>query len=193
MVDDRRLGTGCRTDGAALGALMGVAERLLVGALGDADALDAHTEACVVHHREHAAHALMLLAEEVTDRAAVVAVLHDTRRTAMNAELVLDAHAGEVVALAERAVVVDEKLRDDEEADALRAGRRTRGPGEHQVHDVVGDIMLTPGDEDLLTEDAPGAVVGRLGLGGEAPTSEPAWGSVRFIVPVHSPLTSFWR
>ena len=109
----------------------------------------------------------MLLAEEVTDRAAVVAVLHDTRRTAMNAELVLDAHAREVVALAERAVVVDEELRDDEEADALRAGRRTRGPGEHQVHDVVGDIMLTPGDEDLLTEDAPGAVVGRLGLGGE--------------------------
>ena len=69
----------------------------------------------------------MLLAEEVTDRAAVVAVLHDTRRTAMNAELVLDAHAREVVALAERAVVVDEELRDDEEADALRAGRRTRG------------------------------------------------------------------
>ena len=65
----------------------------------------------------------MLLAEEVTDRAAVVAVLHDTRRTAMNAELVLDAHAREVVALAERAVVVDEELRDDEEADALRAGR----------------------------------------------------------------------
>ena len=35
------------------------------------------------------------------------------------------------------------------------------------MHDVVGDIMLTPGDEDLLTEDAPSAVVGRLGLGGE--------------------------
>ena len=31
MIDDRRLGAGRRTDGATLGALMGVAERLLVG------------------------------------------------------------------------------------------------------------------------------------------------------------------
>ena len=26
-----------------------------------------------------------------------------------------------------------------------------------------------------------------------APTSEPAWGSVRFMVPVHSPVTIFLR
>ena len=68
-------------------------------------------------------------------------------------------------------------------------GARTRG--QHQVDDVVGQVVLAVGDEDLLAGDAPGAVLGVLDrLVASAPTSDPAWGSVRFIVPVHSPSPS---
>jgi hypothetical protein len=35
---------------------------------------------------------LVFLAEEISDRATLVAVLHDTGRAAVNAEFVLDAH-----------------------------------------------------------------------------------------------------
>ena len=51
-------------DGAALPALARVGERLLRRALGDADALQADREARLVHHREHAGHAAVLLADE---------------------------------------------------------------------------------------------------------------------------------
>jgi len=48
-------------------------------------------------------------------------------------------------------------------------------------------------DEDFLAGDQVGAVVLLDGLGLGAPTSEPACGSVRHMVPAHSPLSSFWK
>ena len=66
--------------------------------------------------------------------------------------------------------------------------------GEHQVDDVLGDVVVAPGDEDLLAGDR-GSRRRRCGSARvrTAPTSEPACGSVRFMVPVHSPATSFGR
>ena len=49
----------------------------------------------------------------------------------------------------------------------LVPGRGVGHPGQHEVDDVVGEVLLAVGDEDLLARDAPGAVVGRHGLGGE--------------------------
>ena len=43
----------------------------------------------------------------------------------------------------------------------LRAGRRVGHPGQHEVDDVVGEVVLAVGDEDLLAGDPPRAVVGR--------------------------------
>jgi hypothetical protein len=54
-------------------------------------------------------------------------------------------------------------------------------------------VVLAVGDEDLLAEQA---VVRAIGRGTGAHLREvrsPACGSVRFIVPVHSPLTIFGR
>src|SRR5436309_348115 len=53
------------------------------------------------------------------------------------------------MARAERAVVVDKKLRDQKERNAFRARRRIRQPREHEMNDVVGEVMLAIGDEDL--------------------------------------------
>ena len=111
----------------------------------------------------------------------------------MDAELVLDRMAARIVARAERAVVVHEELRHEEQRDALRAGRRIGQPRQHEMDDVVGEIVLAIGDEDLLAGDAIGAVGRALGRVRSAPTSEPACGSVSCIVPIHSPVVSLAR
>ena len=81
----------------------------------------------------------------------------------MDAELVFDARAAHVVAGAERAVRLDQEFRHQEQREPARAGRRVGQPREHEMDDVVGEIMLAIGDEYLLAEDAIGSVSGPLG------------------------------
>ena len=87
----------------------------------------------------------------------------------MEAELVLDGHTGEVVALADAAVVVDEELGHDEARDAPCSGWAVGGAGQHQVDDVVSQFVFAERDEDLGTEDAVGAVVAGFGPRGDGP------------------------
>ena len=91
---------GVAADLAALHALLGVGQRLLVGGVADADALHADRDPGGVHHREHGAHAAVLLADQVADGTALVAVAHDAGGRGVDAHLVLDRHAADVVALA---------------------------------------------------------------------------------------------
>ena len=178
-------------DRPPLPPLTGVGRRLLVGPLGQRQALEADRQPGVVHHREHVAHAGVGLADEVADRAALVAVAHDAGRAGVDADLVLGGHHPQVVADAGPAVGVEQVLRHDEAGDAAGAGGRVGDAGQHEVDDVVGEVVLAVGDEDLLAGDAPGAVVRRhRSRCARAPTSLPACGSVRFMVPVHSPETS---
>jgi hypothetical protein len=61
VVEDRRAGLA-GPGRAALAAIAGVTQGLLVGALGDAHALDADAQARGVHHGEHGGKALVGLA-----------------------------------------------------------------------------------------------------------------------------------
>ena len=80
-------------------------------------------------------------------------------------------------------------LRDGEERDALDAERRAVDAGEREVDDVLGQVLIAARDEDLV---APDQVVarGRVGVALVFTSVRllPACGSVRAIVPVHSPL-----
>ena len=67
----------------------------------------------------------------------------------------------------ERAVGVEQEFRHQEQRNAARAGRRVRQPRQHEMDDVVGEIVLAIGDEDLLAGDAVAAVAGALGLGAQ--------------------------
>jgi hypothetical protein len=93
------------------------------------------------------------------------------------------------VALAERAVVVDQELGHHEQRDAFDVVGRAGDLGEDQVDDVLGKVVLARRDEDLGAGDRIAAV----GLGSarvfSSPRSVPQCGSVRFIVPVHLPVT----
>ena len=72
----------------------------------------------------------------------------------MDAELVLQRGAMGVVAGAQAAIRVDQELRHQEQADALRALGRVRQAGEDEMDDVVRHVVVAPGDEDLGAEDA---------------------------------------
>ena len=176
---------------AALPSLLGVGRGVLVGDLGERQALHRDAEPRAVHHHEHRRQAAMLLA----DQPALGAVVVEHRgRVAVNAHLVFDRAADDAVALADAAVGAGQEFRHEEERNALDPGRRAVDAGQHQMDDVVGEVVLAGGDEDLLAGDGVGAV----GLAGLArvlmrPRSVPQCGSVRFIVPVHSPVVIFGR
>ncbi len=103
---------------AALDALARIVGGVLVGDFGDGETLQAHAEAGFVHHHEHGVEALVLRADEIAGRAVIV---HDAGRVAVNAHLVLDGAAGDGIALARRAVVLQHEFRHDEERNALGA------------------------------------------------------------------------
>ena len=158
MVGDRR--ASLAADRAALHALQRIAMRLLHGALGDGDAFEADVEAGVVHHGEHVFEAAIGLADQKAGRAALFAIGHHRRGTGVDAELVLDRGADDVVARAQRAVVIDQEFGDHEQRDALDAGRGVRQARQHEMDDVLGDVVLAPGDENLRAGDAVGVAVG---------------------------------
>ena len=80
------------------------------------------------------------------------------------------------------------ELRDDEEREPLGPGRRAVDAREHEVDDVLGEVVVAAGDEDLRPADRVAAVARCATPSVFAlPTSLPACGSVRHIVPAHVP------
>ena len=76
----------------------------------------------------------------------------------MDAHLLFDRAAGDAVRPAERAVVLDLELGHHEQRNALGAGRRAFDAREHQMHDVLGEVVLAGGDENLGAGDLVAAV-----------------------------------
>ncbi len=137
-------------DRRSLQPLARVAERVQIRRRRDRKALHADGDPRAVHHTEHLFHAhVRLAADENAAATVVLAEAQHGRRGGADAELVLDRGGLDVVRLAERAVVVHPHLRDDEERDAPGAGRRAFDAGEHEVDDVVGEVVITGRDPTL--------------------------------------------
>ena len=83
----------------------------------------------------------------------------------MDAHLVLKAGAEQIIPAAKRAIIVDEEFGHEEKRNALRSGRGIGQASQHQMHDIVGQVMLAIGDENLLAEDAVAAVTGAFRTG----------------------------
>ena len=81
----------------------------------------------------------------------------------MDAELVLERDATDVVAAAERSVRLDQNFRHEKERDPAGALGRAGDPRQHEMDDVLGHVVLAIGDEDLGAEDLVGSVGLRLG------------------------------
>ena len=152
---------------AALDAVIRVGHRVLVGDLGDAEALHADAQARAVHHHEHRVEPLVRLADHPAGRTVQD---HLARGVAVDAHLVLKATADDAVARADLRVLaraLRDELRRDEERNALGAVRRVRQPCEHQVNDVFGHVMVARGDEDLLAGQLVAAIGLRFGFGAQ--------------------------
>ena len=174
-------------DRASLDTLDRVTDGVLIGALGNRQSFEPNRQPSVVHHREHRPHAGVRFTDHVPDRAiAAVAVRHDAGWTGPDTHLVFDADTAHVIAFPDRAGVVDQKLRNDEQRHAFGADRCVRDSCQHQVHDVVGHVVLAVGDEDLLAEDSPGAIGRRHSLGGERADIAPGlwFGEVHGAAPL---------
>ena len=156
--------------GAALQALVGVAGSRLVRRLGTADALDADRQAFIVHHGEHGRQALVRGAHQIT-RGCVE--IHHAGGRRLDTHLVFDRAAVGSIALAQPAIGVNQELGHQEQRDALGTGGRIGQLGQHQVDDVLGQVLLAAGDEDLAAGDAVAAV----GLGFGAAADQPQVGA----------------
>ena len=151
-----------RTHGATLGSRFGVVQAGLVTRIAEHRRTQAHRNARLVHHVEHAAQAVAWLAYQVADgtravighgganREFALAKIQQRVRHAAIAELVIQARQRHVVALArEFAVFVHQLLRHDEQRDAFGAWNQLAvcigNFGQHQMDDVFGQLMLTVG------------------------------------------------
>src|ERR1700722_15286908 len=176
----------------ALPALAGIGERLLIGAIADGYPLRADSQPGGVHHHKHGGEAAVLLAHQPGFCALVITVDHDAGRGAVDAELVLDSGAAQVVGLAERSIRVDEELRREEQRKAACPRRRAGEPGENEVHDVLGHVVFAIGDENLLAKEAAGPILGAFRPGSHGIEVRPRLG----LGPVHGaapPPADHWR
>src|SRR5690606_16448095 len=99
----------------------------------------------LVHHVEHAGQALVGFAHQITHCAAVLAEVEHGGGGAPVAQLVDQARQGHVVAGTQATIVVDQILGHNKQGNTLHAGRRIRQTSQHQVHDVLGELMVTAG------------------------------------------------
>ena len=167
MHDDRvsHLVLGHRTGRrAALDAVAGVFHGVLVAALAQGQALDTDAQTLVVHHGEHGGQPLV---RRIDDPAGGAVEVHHAGGRSLDAHLVFDGTAGQRILLTERTVVIDHDLGHQEQRDAFRAGRGVRQLGQHQVDDVLGQVVLAAGDKDLGAGDLEAAIGLRFSLGAD--------------------------
>ena len=148
---------------AALGAVMGEADRFLIRPVRNGNALHADRKTGCVHHDEHILQPAVLLADQITHRAAVVAKLQHRRRAGLDAQFMLNRHTPGVVARTERAIVVDHEFGHHEQRDTFHTFRRAWDTGQHQMDDVLRHVVLAVGDENLGAEHLVAAVFLRFG------------------------------
>ena len=145
----------CGADGslasnrAALRPFARVLQGLEVARVAQRHRAHPDAEPRLVHHVEHVGQAAVLLADQIADRAWLSTGRNfpsprlSTRvGDAPLAHLVVQPGQHHVVAFTDRAVGVDEELRHDEQRDALGARRSAGDLGEHQVDDVLGELVF---------------------------------------------------
>jgi len=89
----------------------------------------------------------MLFTDQPAGRAIIV---HDAGRISVNAHLLFEAAARSRVALSQRTILVDDKFRHNKERDAFDPFRTAFNAGQDKVNNVLGQILLTARDPDLL-------------------------------------------
>ncbi|CAB4935738.1 unannotated protein [freshwater metagenome] len=175
VLDDRHRGSGrvLARRRAALRPGAGVLQGVQVAGVAQRRRAQPDADPGLVHHVEHGGQAAVLAADQPADGTggaaggvhALAEVEQGVRRPAV-AHLVVQPRQHDVVALTQ-AVPLGQELRDDEQRDALHPGRSARDLGQHQVDDVLAELVVPAGDPHLGAGEPVGAVVLGHGLGGD--------------------------
>ena len=136
-----------------LDALASIVECREIGPGAQRHTLESHTDAGGVHQLKHDQDALMLLADQLADAVAILAITHRTGRRAMNAELLFQSDAGDVIGRAGLSLRVESEFGNQKQAQPLDSRRRAFETRQHQVNHVVDQIVIAAADEDFLSLD----------------------------------------
>ncbi len=143
---------------AALDPGLGVLQRVQVAGRQRGDRLGPDQHPRMLDDHEHLPDAVVHVPDQGADRGMICAEGQLTRRGDLQPHLVLDVGRVDAVALPQRAVLVDQVLGYQEHGQALGAWAGAFGPGQHEVEDVLGHVVLAAGDEPLDALDVPGTV-----------------------------------
>ncbi len=141
-----------------------IGQRALVGQFTVRQALDCGADTRRVHEGEHGVQTAVGRADQVSG--STVEVQHTGRR-GLDPHLLFDGGAVHAVALTQAAIVVHIELGHDKQGNALGALGRVGEARQHDVHDVLGHIVLTGTDKDFGAGDGVAAIRLRLGLGAQ--------------------------
>ena len=122
------------------------------------DTHHAYALAFFVHHVEHDFHAVSFLPHEIADAIAVFSKVQGTGCIAVNAHFTLDIACRHIIGFSQRTIRVYPNLGNQENGDALCSGRISFNPGKNRMDDILGQIMITSGDETLGTGNGISAV-----------------------------------
>src|SRR5210317_171730 len=133
---------------------MRVAPCQLAGPFADSHTLQSNLYPRVVHHREHCGKALVFFADQVTNCTVALAIVKNTCRATVNAELVFYGSGNEIIPFARIPICVEKKLRHQEQRDTTDTLRCTIDTRQHEMDDVLGEFVVTPGDVYLVAENS---------------------------------------
>mmetsp|Transcript_13574 Transcript_13574/g.31280 ORF Transcript_13574/g.31280 Transcript_13574/m.31280 type:complete len:327 (-) Transcript_13574:649-1629(-) len=145
------LGVLGATEGTHRETLLGVPKCVLEGQLSCGRALDGSAETRGVDEGEHVVETLVLLANQKALRRFEVDL---TGGRPVAAHLVLDAANVGTVHFTKGAVGVDLLLGHQKQGNSLSSRGCVGETSEHTVHNVVSEVVVTAGDEDLSSSDA---------------------------------------
>src|SRR5690606_40714002 len=94
-----------------------------------------------------------------------VVEIHDTGGGGLDAHLLLQSTAHHTVTLTDTTLIVGQELGYDEQRNAAGAFGGIRQTGQHDVYDVLGQVVVAGGNKDLGTGQLVGAIRLRDGAG----------------------------
>ena len=105
----------------ALYSCLGIGYSMLIGSLSNGKALQANIEARMVHHSEHNLKPLILLPNQIANRAIIIAILKNSGRRAFNTKFFLYRNTFHIILLVKSAVFIDKNFWNNKQRYTLNA------------------------------------------------------------------------
>ena len=115
----------------ALHPCLGIGYSTLIGSLSNSKALQANIEARMVHHSEHNLKPLILLPNQIANRAIIIAILKNSRRRAFNTKFFLNRNTFHIIERIKRSIFIHKDFWNDKQGNTLNAFWCIRGSSQN--------------------------------------------------------------